>query len=182
MRKTSMLTAIILAAAISGAPQLAAAMGAGSPGNTGGSSQGGSSQKPSDKSGKKKKNDKSSSAKDFIDGYHAAYALIYDKDDYQGGITALRALEHDNNADVATLLGYASRKLGRYDNAKYWYDKALAADPKHALTWSYYGMWHAEQGNLLKAKDDLEQVRLICGTECKEYVALKEVIDGTRTY
>jgi len=181
MRKTSMLTAVILAAAISGAPQLAAAMGGGSPSDTSGSSQG---SKPSDgKSSKqKKKNDKSSSAKDFIDGYHAAYALIYDKDDYQGGIIALRALAHDNNADVATLLGYASRKLGRYDDAKYWYDKALAADPKHALTWSYYGMWHAEQGNLLKAKDDLEQVRLICGTECKEYVALKEVIDGTRTY
>ena len=181
MRKTSMLTAVILAAAISGAPQLAAAMGGASPSDTGGSSQG---SKPSDsKSSKqKKKNDKSSSAKDFIDGYHAAYALIYDKDDYQGGITALRALAHDNNADVATLLGYASRKLGRYDEAKYWYDKALVADPKHALTWSYYGMWHAEQGNLLKAKDDLEQVRLICGTKCKEYVALKEVIDGTQTY
>jgi len=181
MRKTSLLTALILAAAISGAPQLAAAMGGGSPSDTSGSSQG---SKPSDgKSSKhKKKNDKSSSAKDFIDGYHAAYALIYDKDDYQGGITALHALAHDNNADVATLLGYASRKLGRYDEAKYWYDKALVADPKHALTWSYYGMWHAEQGNLLKAKDDLEQVRLICGTECKEYVALKEVIDGTQTY
>ena len=181
MRKTSMLTAVILAAAISGAPQLAAAMGGASPSDTSGSSQG---SKPSDsKSSKqKKKNDKSSSAKDFLDGYHAAYALIYDKDDYQAGITALRALAHDNNADVATLLGYASRKLGRYDDAKYWYDKALAADPKHALTWSYYGMWHAEQGNLLKAKDDLEQVRLICGTECKEYVALKEVIDGTQTY
>jgi tetratricopeptide (TPR) repeat protein len=181
MRKTSLLTAVILAAAISGAPQLAAAMGGASPSDTSGSSQG---SKPSDsKSSKqKKKNDKSSSAKDFIDGYHAAYALIYDKEDYQGGITALRALEHDNNADVATLLGYASRKLGRYDDAKYWYDKALITDPKHALTWSYYGMWHAEQGNVLKAKDDLEQVRLICGTECKEYVALKEVIDGTRTY
>ena len=183
MRKTSLLTAIVLAAAIAGAPQLAAAMGGASPSDSSGSSQG---SKPSDKSGKsekkKPKSDKSSSAKDFIDGYHAAYALIYDKDDYQGGITALRALEHDNNADVATLLGYANRKLGRYDEAKYWYDKALVADPKHALTWSYYGMWHAEQGNLLKAKDDLEQVRLICGTECKEYVALKEVIDGTRTY
>jgi tetratricopeptide (TPR) repeat protein len=47
---------------------------------------------------------------------------------------------YDDNADVATLLGYASRKLGRYDDAKYWYDKALAADPNHALTWSYYGM------------------------------------------
>jgi tetratricopeptide (TPR) repeat protein len=182
MRKTTLLTAVILTAAISGAPQLAAAMGGASPSSTEGSSQKPPS-KPSGKSdAKKNKKDKSSSAKDFIDGYHAAYALIYDKDDYQGGITALRALEHDNNADVATLLGYASRKLGRYDDAKYWYDKALAADPKHALTWSYYGMWHAEQGNLLKAKDDLEQVRLICGTECKEYVALKEVIDGTRTY
>jgi tetratricopeptide (TPR) repeat protein len=180
MRKTSLLTALVLAGAISGAPQLATAMGGGSPSDTSGSSQG---SKPSGKSSKqKKKNDKSSSAKDFIDGYHAAYALIYDKDDYQGGITALRALAHDNNADVATLLGYANRKLGQYDEAKYWYDKALAADPKHALTWTYYGMWHAEQGNLLKAKDDLEQVRLICGTECKEYVALKEVIDGTRTY
>src|SRR5215469_8664523 len=170
MRKISMLTAVILAAAISGAPQLAAAMSGGSPssmgGYSGGSSQG-TPQKPSGKTQKHKKD--KTSAKDFIDGYH-------------GGITALRALEHDNNADVATLLGYASRKLGRYDDAKYWYDKALAADPKHALTWSYYGMWHAEQGNLLKAKDDLEQVRLICGTECKEYVALKEVIDGTQTY
>jgi tetratricopeptide (TPR) repeat protein len=38
---------------------------------------------------------------------------------------------------VATLIGYASRKLGRYDDAKYWYDKALAADPNHAVTWSY---------------------------------------------
>ena len=183
MRKTTLLTAFILAAAVAGLPQVAAAMGGASPSSTEGSSQGSSSQKPSGKTdAKKNKKDKSSSAKDFINGYHAAYALIYDKNDFEGGITALRALEHDNNADVATLLGYASRKLGRYDDAKYWYDKALAADPQHALTWSYYGMWHAEQGNLLKAKDDLEQVRLICGTECKEYVALKEVIDGTRTY
>jgi tetratricopeptide (TPR) repeat protein len=177
MRKTSLLTAVILAAAISGAPQLAAAMGSSNPAPPSDTS------KPSGKGQtKKNKKDKSSSAEEFLDRYHAAYALIYDKEDYQSGITALRAIGYDDNADVATLLGYASRKLGRHDDAKYWYDKALAADPKHALTWSYYGMWHAEQGNLLKAKDDLEQVRLICGTECKEYVALKEVIDGTRTY
>jgi tetratricopeptide (TPR) repeat protein len=177
MRKTPML-ALILTAAISGAPQLAAAMSSGSPEPP---SQG-SSNKPSGGKTEKKKKDKSSSAKEFLDRYHAAYAMIYDKEDFQGGITALRAMGYDDNADVATLLGYASRKIGRYDDAKYWYEKALAADPQHALTWSYYGMWHAEQGNLLKAKDDLEKVRLICGTTCKEYVALKEVIDGTRTY
>ena len=180
MRKTPLL-ALILAAAISGTPQLVVAMGSSNPEPPQGGQSGGN--KPSGKTNsKKKKTDKSSSAKEFLDRYHAAYAMIYDKEDYHGGITALRAIGYDDNADVATLLGYANRKLGRYDDAKYWYEKALASDPQHALTWSYYGMWHAEQGNLLKAKDDLEKVRLICGTTCKEYVALKEVIDGTRTY
>jgi tetratricopeptide (TPR) repeat protein len=177
MRKTPLLAAGFLAAAISGVPEFVAAMGSNNPTPPPQSSQ------PSGTTTKhKSKKDKSSSAKDFLDRYHVAYALIYDRGDYQAGITALRAMGYDENADVATLLGYANRKLGRYDDAKYWYDKALAADPNHALTWSYYGMWHAEQGNLLKARDDLEKVRQICGTECKEYVALKEVIDGTRTY
>ncbi len=116
-------------------------------------------------------------------GYHAAYALIYDNADYVGGIAALRALGYDDHPDVATLIGYASRKLGRYDDAKIWYERALAADPNHAVTWSYYGMWHAEQGNVLKAKDDLEKVHLICGnTDCRPYQMLKEVIEGTATY
>jgi tetratricopeptide (TPR) repeat protein len=135
-----------------------------------------------DNQSKKPKKDKSSSAEDFLAGYHAAYALIYDKGDYLAGIAALRALGYDDNADVATLIGYASRKLGRYDDAKTWYERALAADPNHAVTWSYYGMWHAEQGNVLKAKDDLEKVRLICGTDCRAYRMLKDVIDGTATY
>ncbi len=135
-----------------------------------------------DNQSKKPKKDKSSSAEDFLAGYHAAYALVYDKGDYLAGIAALRALGYDDNADVATLIGYASRKLGRYDDAKTWYERALAADPNHAVTWSYYGMWQAEQGNVLKAKDDLEKVRLICGTDCREYRMLNDVIDGTATY
>ncbi len=142
-----------------------------------------SSKKKSQDKSDKKKGDKSSAADDFLRGYHAAYALIYDKADYEAGIAALRELGYDDHPDVATLIGYASRKLGRYDDAKAWYERALAADPNHAVTWSYYGMWQAEQGNVLKAKDDLEKVRAICGnTECREYKALKEAIDGTATY
>jgi tetratricopeptide (TPR) repeat protein len=134
------------------------------------------------KKSKRPKTQKNSSADDFLKGWHKAYALIYDKTDYTGGIAVLHALGHDDNADVATLIGYASRKLGRYDDAKIWYERALAADPNHALTWSYYGMWQAEQGNVLKAKDDLEKVRGICGTGCREYTALKAAIDGTVAY
>jgi tetratricopeptide (TPR) repeat protein len=127
MRKTPLLAAVIFAAAVSGAPEFAAAMGSNNPTPP-------QSSKPSGSTTKQKtKKDKSGSAKDFLDRYHAAYALIYDKGDFEGGITALRAMGYDDNADVATLLGYASRKLGRYDDAKYWYDKALAADPDHAL-------------------------------------------------
>jgi tetratricopeptide (TPR) repeat protein len=119
----------------------------------------------------------------FLVRYHAAYALIYDQGDYVAGITALHELGFDDNPDVANLLRYANRKLGHYDEAKFWYERALAADPNHSLTWSYYGMWHAEQGNLLMAKDNLEKVRMICGnTDCPEYKLLKDAIDGTVTY
>jgi len=40
-----------------------------------------------------------------------------------------------------------------------------------------------EQGNRLKAEDDLKKVKLLCGnTSCQEYIQLKAVIDGTGTY
>ena len=149
-----------------------------------------SSQKPADppkattaKKKKPGKKEEKKSEQQFRDGYKAAYAMIYDKHDYVGGIAQLKSLGHDDHADVANLIGYSSRKLGRYDDAKTWYEKALAADPQHARTWSYYGMWHAEQGNKLKAKEHLTKVAELCGnTSCRDYVALKGVIEGTRTY
>jgi tetratricopeptide (TPR) repeat protein len=177
MRKIPLLAAIVLSVAV-GAPRFAAAVETNSP-----APPAPQNAQPSGTTKQKTKKPKTGSADKFLNDWHKAYALVYDKGDYVGGIATLRAMGYDDNVDVATLIGYASRKLGRYDDAKYWYDKALAADPNHALTWSYYGMWQAEQGNLLKAKDDLEKVRAICGnTECHEYVALRDVIDGTKTY
>jgi tetratricopeptide (TPR) repeat protein len=176
MKSPLPLAAMLIFAAILIAPDFAAAAGSGTPSAPDQGSTNTNTQ------GNKPKKNKRSSSEEFVRGYRAAYALIYDRADYAGGIAALRALDHDNNADVATLIGYASRKLGRYDDAKLWYERALAADPNHAVTWSYYGMWHAEQGNVLKAKDDLEKVRLICGTDCRAYRMLKDTIDGTATY
>ena len=75
-----------------------------------------------------------------------------------------------------------ARKLGDYELSKVWYERALESDPKHVRTWQYYGMWHVEQGNKLKAADFLEQIRLICGAECKEYQDLKGGMEGTVTY
>ena len=136
------------------------------------------------KAAKKKKatTKEKKSEQQFIDGYKAAHAMIYKRHDYTAGIDKLKSLGHDDNADVANLIGYSSRKLGRYEDSKLWYERALAADPAHARTWSYYGMWHAEQGNLLKARDYLAKVESLCGTKCRDYTELKGVIEGTRTY
>jgi tetratricopeptide (TPR) repeat protein len=140
-----------------------------------------SSDKPTKAKKKKKKEQKSE--QQFIDGYKVAHAMIYKRHEYAAAIDKLKSLGHDDNADVANLIGYSSRKLGRYDDSKLWYERALAADPEHTVTWSYYGMWHAEQGNVLKAKEYLTKVASLCGnTTCREYTMLKGVIEGTRTY
>ena len=105
----------------------------------------------------------------FLHDYGAARLLIL-SGNYQDGIAAMHALRHDE-------------QLGDYDDSKFWYEKALAADPNHVRTWSYYGMWQAEQGNRLKAEDFLQKVKLICGTaDCEEYRQLRAVIDGTASY
>jgi tetratricopeptide (TPR) repeat protein len=175
--------AVSVASALLAAADVAAAAGASAP-SAGPESTGQYplAQQKKSRAKRKSRGGHSSSLEGFVAGYKAAYALIYDKADFAAGISALRALDRDDDADVANLIGYASRKLGRYDDARFWYERALAIDPKHAVTWSYYGMWQAEQGNLLKAKDDLEKVRLICGATCEPYRMLKDVIDGTVTY
>jgi tetratricopeptide (TPR) repeat protein len=140
---------------------------------------------PSEKKGgesKQKKKKQQQSEQELRDNYLAARALIMDGK-YEDGIAAMRALHHDDNAEVANYIGFANRKLGRYDDAKLWYEKALATDPKHTRTWQYYGMWHLEQGNFLKAQDHLEKIKMICGnTECNDYKALNAALNGKGSY
>jgi tetratricopeptide (TPR) repeat protein len=118
----------------------------------------------------------------FLRDYRAARQMIL-AGNYQVGIAAMHALGRDEHPDVANYIGYSYRKIGNYDQSKVWYEKALAADPNHVRTWSYYGMWQMEQGNRLKAEDFLAKVKLICGTtSCEEYRQLRAVIDGTASY
>jgi len=134
---------------------------------------------------KKKKTDHQSQQEyqEYIDGYKAARALVLDGK-YEEAIRAFRALGHDDSAEVANYVGYAYRKIGDYDLSKVWYDRALAADPDHVRTWEYYGLWHLEQGNKLKAQDFLDKVHVLCGnTSCQEYIDLKAAIDeGKNSY
>ena len=180
MKPLLSLAAALLLSAVLVAPEIAAAAGEESPAPPPPPSQDKSTKGTQTK---KPKTDKSSSADDFLRGYHAAYALIYDEADYVGGIAALRALGYDDHPDVATLIGYASRKLGRYDDAKIWYERALAgrSQPCSDLVVLRHvarrtGQRPQGQGRSGKGAPDLRQHRL------PPLPMLKEVIDGTATY
>ena len=128
---------------------------------------------------KVKKKTKESSVGDpaFIQGYRRAYATIYDRNDYDGAIAQLRALDHDDHPNVANLIGYSYRKLGDYKLAQAWYERALKADPNHVLTWQYYGLWQIEQGNRDSAQYHLNRIAAICGSDCAEYRSLAAALE-----
>src|SRR5207342_1320063 len=127
----------------------------------------------------KKKGKKTSSIEEqrFAAGYRAAYATIYDRQDYVSAIEQLKALGHDDLADVANLIGYSYRKLGDYKLSQAWYERALKTDPNHVLTWQYYGLWQIEQGNRDQASYHLSRIAAICGTGCEEYRSLAAALE-----
>ena len=128
---------------------------------------------------KAKKKAKESSLGDpaFAQGYRAAHATIYDRNDYADAIEQLKALGHDDHPDVANLIGYSYRKLGDYKLAQAWYERALKADPNHVLTWQYYGLWQIEQGNRDQAQYHLSRIAAICGSDCAEYRSLAAALE-----
>jgi tetratricopeptide (TPR) repeat protein len=112
----------------------------------------------------------------FTAGYRSAYATIYEQHDYARAIAQLKALGHDDYANVANLIGYSYRKLGDYKLSQIWYERALKADPSHVLTWQYYGLWQIEQGNREQAQYHLTRIAQLCGTDCEHYRSLEAAL------
>ena len=127
----------------------------------------------------KKKGKKTSAIEEqrFVAGYRAAYATIYDRHDFASAIEQLKALGHEDRADVANLIGYSYRKLGDYKLSQIWYERALKADPNHVRTWQYYGLWQIEQGNRDQAQYHLSRIAAIAGTTGEEYRSLAEALE-----
>ncbi|MGO4715237.1 tetratricopeptide repeat protein [Bradyrhizobium sp. 2TAF24] len=172
------LTAFLVALLVS--PLLSAAFAAG---NETPSSPPPSSDSKSNPPKKSKKSDKQSNIDSpaFLQGYRAAYATIYEHNDYTSAIAQLKALQEDDRADVANLIGYSYRKLGDYKTSQIWYERALKADPTHVKTWQYYGLWQVEQGHRDQARVNLAKIEQLCGATCPEYRSLADAIDGTTT-
>jgi tetratricopeptide (TPR) repeat protein len=160
-----------LCVALIGAPAIRPALAGGDPPS--------SSPPPPDPAPTKGKKAKRSSLDDVTStlGYRTAYATIYDRNDYAAAIDQLKALDQDDNASVATLIGYSYRKLGDYKLSQVWYERALKADPDHVKTWQYYGLWQVEQGNRDQALFHLNRIAQLAGTSSEEYRSLASALE-----
>ncbi|MBU2580297.1 MAG: tetratricopeptide repeat protein [Alphaproteobacteria bacterium] len=84
------------------------------------------------------------------------------------------------NARVLTYIGFATRKLGRIDEAIGYYSEALQKDPGNVIAHSYLGEAHLARNDLASALAELRKVEAGCGRDCDAYTELAERIGEYR--
>jgi len=102
---------------------------------------------------------------------------------YEAAIEALNAARASfgPHPDVLTYLGFANRKLRRYDEAEAYYRAALAAAPDHRGATEYYGELMAERGDLAGAEHMLARLEAGCDFGCAEADELRRWIEAARS-
>jgi tetratricopeptide (TPR) repeat protein len=97
---------------------------------------------------------------------------------YQEALDALTAVRNKDSMTL-TMIGYATRKSGDYEQGVAYYHQALALDANNVNTHEYLGEAYAEKGLIDDAKAELIKVNAICGnTSCEQYVDLAAAIAG----
>jgi Flp pilus assembly protein TadD len=109
--------------------------------------------------------------------YVAAVSLINEKR-YEEAIAYLNDARWaaGPHPDILTYLGFANRKLMRFDVAEGYYQAALNISPNHRGALEYYGELKLERGNVAGAKAHLAKLEAICGFGCSEADELRRWI------
>lgn len=97
---------------------------------------------------------------------------------YAEAIEVLDLLKDPNTAVALNYRGYATRKLGKTDEGIAYYLKSVALDPHYAQVREYLGEAYVIKGDLARAREQLAEIKAICGTECEEYEDLEKAIAG----
>ena len=118
------------------------------------------------------------SSADGDQAYIAAVSLINEQR-YDAAIAALKASQRafGPHPDVLTYLGFANRKLKRYDLAEAYYKAALAIAPQHLGAIEYYGELMLERGDVAGARRMLARLDAICTFGCAQSDELRGWID-----
>lgn len=92
-----------------------------------------------------------------------------DRGDYSRAIRKAKDYLGSNprSADAYNYIGYSQRQLGKYDEARAAYDRALKIDANHIGAHEYYGELEIKLGNMAEAEKHLAELTRICGS-CSE--------------
>ncbi len=115
-------------------------------------------------------------------GKLSKYSKLIEAEKYEQAIAELgEALAKDrDDADLLNLMAFSNRKLGRFDTAMEYYQKALAIEPDHRGANEYLGELYLQLGQLDKAEERLEILDKECFFGCREYDKLKRAIKEYR--
>ena len=80
------------------------------------------------------------------------------------------------NADIYNYLGFSHRKLGKMEDAAFFYNKALEINPKHKGALEYQGEMYLTLNQIAKAEENLKKLDKICFLGCSEFDKLKKSI------
>jgi Flp pilus assembly protein TadD len=124
-----------------------------------------------------------------------AAADVHEQPDYKSGVQAIneqrwsdaitllsRHLRRNwRDADAHNWLGYSYRKAGRLDEAFRAYGNALSIDPRHQGAHEYIGEAYLQAGRPADADKHLQRLAALCGTQCENYIDLKEAMERYRS-
>ena len=101
---------------------------------------------------------------------------------YQEAIFLLEGVvsEDLDNADAFNWLGYATRQLGRFDEAVDYYQQALDIDPEHRGALEYLGEAYLAMDDLAAAEAMLVRLDDACWFSCDEFDQLEQAIAAYR--
>ncbi|MEI4506696.1 tetratricopeptide repeat protein [Sphingopyxis sp. CCNWLW253] len=122
-------------------------------------------------------------AAETLDATYVAAVGLINEHRYEAAIAKLDAAlwAAGPHPDVLTYLGFANRKLKRYDAAETYYREALAIAPTHRGALEYYGELKLERGDVAGARAHLAKLEAICGFGCHEVDELKRWIAAGRS-
>lgn len=110
--------------------------------------------------------------------YLAAIALI-NEHRFEAAIAELELaqMRFGPHPDVLTYMGFANRKLKRFDHAEHYYRAALAIAPDHLGAIEYYGEMMLERGDRAGARNMLARLDALCTFGCAQSDELRRWID-----
>ena len=85
--------------------------------------------------------------------------------------------EKPNQPDTLNYLGFASRKLGNYEEGEKYYLLGLKIDPNHKGINEYLGELYVATNRIDLAR---QRLNVLKNCNCEEYEELKDIIDGNK--